>query len=134
MEMSNTPAAPGDNPKEMDVAFSYSRDESRFHGSFDTREEAVAEALDGYEEGWVGENEPPPQPEYLWDAEDWLEHVSCQDEYGSDAAEGWDDSTKEQRAELEIEVRKVMAAWLDKYDLRPKFWTVVNTERVTAPA
>jgi len=47
-----------------------------------------------------------------------------------DHAEDWDMSTKEQRAELEREVRSVMAAWLDRHNLRPTFFNVHNSTMV----
>ncbi len=111
------------------MSFSYSFDEERFDGDYATREEALAEAVaEGSDRPciWVGENVPPTQPEYRWHAEDWLEYVSCQDDYSGEWAEGWDDSTKEQRAELEDQVRQVMADWLDKHKLRPRHYTVTN--------
>jgi hypothetical protein len=113
--------------------FSYSTDEERFHGQFETRGEAITEVLSETKSGqcfWVGENRAPTPPEDLWEAEDWLEHVSCQDEYSGDYAEGWDSANLKQREELEAEVRAVMAKWLDKHDLRPKFWCVDNVENL----
>jgi hypothetical protein len=113
--------------------FSYSFNQENYHGDFETREEAIAEAEaeavhGGATRFWTGEQVKPWQPEDIWEAYDWLEDVSCQDEYSIDAAEGWDESTKEQREELEAEVRKVMAAWLDRHDLRPKFWLIENVQ------
>lgn len=43
-------------------------------------------------------------------------------------ADGWYRSTTAQREELEREVRAVMAAWLDRHDLRPKFWNADEIE------
>ena len=107
--------------------YSYSHDEEHYHGEFDSPEEALAES--GEDAAFVGENRPPTPPEDFWRAEDWLEHVSVQDDYSVYAADGWDESTRKQRAELEGEVRKVLAAWLDRHDLRPKFWLVDNVKR-----
>lgn len=108
--------------------FAVSTDEENFIGSYATIEEAVEEAANGYayEKFWIGECGPPTQPEELWYAEDWLEHVSCQDDYAGEWAEDWDGSTKEQREELEQGVRKVMAEWLDRHKLRPRHFNVVN--------
>jgi hypothetical protein len=78
----------------------------------------------------VGVNVQPTQPEMLWFADDWLEHVSVQDEFGGEWAEDWDGSTEEQREELEKEVRDVMAKWLDRHDLRPTFFSVDEIEQV----
>ncbi len=113
--------------------FSISDDGENFGGDeFVTVGEACDRASESVRVGevfYVGENFVPPQPAALWDAEDWLEHVSCQDEYCCDAADGWDGSTDEQQKELEREVRAVMAAWLDKHDLRPAFWMVRNVKK-----
>lgn len=107
--------------------WSFSLDEERYEGQFKSMGDAIFAALKEADEGalfWVGENRPPTQPEEWWEAENWLEHVSCQDEYDSDCADSWDNSTKEQREELEIEVRKILGAWLDRHGLRPGFWIV----------
>jgi hypothetical protein len=109
--------------------YSYSTDEERYHDEFGSIEEACAEASAGRKEGfrfWVGEIVPPMQPESWWRADDWLEHVSDQDEYNGEHAEGWNCSTSTQRTELEMAVRTVMADWLDRHDLRPKFWNIEN--------
>lgn len=111
--------------------YSWSHNEEQYFGDFATIEDALDAAEDeGHEEVvWVGECKPPTQPEVWWNAEDWLEHVSCQDEYGGEHAEDWDGSTKEQREELETEVRKVMAMWLDRHKLRPSFWNIKRAKR-----
>ena len=114
------------------MPFHYSTDGERFDSEpFATREGAIAEAAASLSEGdifQVGERESPTPPENWWNTEDWLETVSCQDEYSGDFADDWDESTPAQREELELEVRAAMARWLDKYKLRPKFWLVVKVE------
>ena len=99
---------------------------------FPTRDEAIAEGREFYkgEEFYVGFSERPVQPEDLFSAEEWLniEHEDYLGEY----ADGWDLSTKLQREELEKNVREVMAAWLDKYGLRPNFFVVTNPEKIPA--
>lgn len=108
--------------------FAISTDNENFHSKCPTIEAAIEEAIHDYdyEHFWVGRVIPPPQPETLWAAEDWLEHVSVQDEYSGEWAEEWDGSTDDQRAELETEVRRVMAAWLDRHQLRPKFFNITD--------
>jgi hypothetical protein len=112
----------------MTDRFAISSNEEIYYGSYGTIEEAIDDAVNSHEYTvfWVGRCVPATQPEEWWNAEDWLEHVSCQDDYSSEWAEDWDDSTKEQRAELEGAVRKVMADWLDKHNLRPKFYNIVE--------
>lgn len=112
--------------------YSYSTDEERYHGQQDSIDDAVQEAFSCYGlcEGdtiHIGANVAPPPPEDAFFANDWLEQVSCQDEYSGEWAEDWCGETKEQREELEAAVRKVMADWLDRHKLRPQFW---NTEYI----
>lgn len=114
------------------VEYANSSDGERYDGLFDTINEAVYESgIDDGEIIYVGECASPTQPEDWWEAADWLEHVSCQDEYGGEWAEGWDESTKEQRAELTDAVRKVMAEWLDRHKLRPTFFNIKNEAKYT---
>lgn len=111
-------------------AFAYHECDN-FQGSFSTKQDAIAEALAGADDNstiCVGRMVPPNQPEELWHAEDWIEHVSCQDDYCGDWAEDWDGSTDSQRHELEREVRAVMAAWLDRHKLRPRHFMVRDVE------
>jgi hypothetical protein len=111
--------------------YSYSTDEELYCGEFATAELAVAEAADSQPDGhrfWVGENVRPTQPETMWHAEDWLELVSVQDEYSCEWTEGWDESTYAQRAELETAVRTLMAEWLDRHGLRPRFWNITKPQ------
>ena len=113
--------------------FVISQEEERFTSTlFDSREEAIEEGKEEFNgEGFfVGEAVNPVQPEKLFDATDWLDSVSCYEDYDVEWAEEWDCSTKEQRKELESEVQAVMAKWLDKYDLRPKFYNVINCKWV----
>lgn len=114
--------------------YCWSTDGEIYHGEFETPEEALGEASDtnpGRKSFYVGETCPPTQPELLWRAYDWLGYVSCHDEYSGEWAEDWDQSTPEQRDELEAEVRPILAAWLDRHGLRPKFFTVSNEVRYT---
>lgn len=117
------------------MRYAYSTDEENYTGPFDTIEEVIAEATAGSNAYvgmgfWVGEEAKPPQPEEFWhSSRDWLENVGEQDEYGIEAAEDWDRSTKEQREELEAEVREVMGKWLDRHKLRPSFFLVENVKK-----
>lgn len=100
------------------------------------RETAIATGFALYdgEPFYMARCELPPAPEGYFDAESWLETVSCQDDYMGDHAENWDNSTKEQRDELTKEVQAVMAAWLDRHNLRPTFWNAHDPERIGAKA
>lgn len=114
------------------MKYSYSQDEERYSVEFNSIDEAQNEAAAIVGSGghfWIGENTPPIQPEAYFDTGDWLEKVCIQDEYSSDWADGWDESTPEQQDELEGEVKKVMADWLDRHNLRPKFFNVENPKK-----
>ncbi len=92
-----------------------------YSGEFDSIESAVEKMIaTGREEFFVGENRSPQQPETYWHAEDWLQQVSCGDEYVGD----WGDSTLDQREEVEAKVRPILGTWLDRYNLCPVFWFV----------
>lgn len=115
-----------------DTGYSWSVDEERYFGDFATVEDALLDAQSEDEDVkvvYVGERRSPTPPEDWWNAEDWLEHVSCQDDYQIDQASDWDESTKEQKEDLESEVRKVMAAWLDRHSLRPQFWLIEKAKK-----
>ena len=103
-----------------------------YSGRYQTRQEAIDDGLSRYEdEGhfYVGENVPPRQPEEFWSCETWLDHVSEQDDYCNEWADSWDRSNREQRSELELAVKDVLAAWLDRHKLRPKFWNVEKAQK-----
>jgi len=119
---------------QMTDLWCYSDDEESYRGRFVTKEAAIHEATaEGLKRFWVGKCDPPVPPENYWDAEDWLERVSEQDDYSGEWAEDWDHSTKKQHKELEVQVRAVMAAWLDRYSLRPDFYNVTQVERYEIP-
>ncbi len=92
--------------------------------------EAIDEALKETGDGdffYVGEVVKPTPPEDLWSVEDWIEHVSCQDDYSGDFADGWFNATKDQVEELEGFVKAIMTHWLDKHKLRPTHYNIPNS-------
>ncbi len=114
------------------MSYAFSVDEEHFSGDFDTVELACQEAARDPDIGcffWVGEVTAPPGPEAFFDADLWLEHVSCQDEYSLDCAEDWDQATAVQKEELEEAVRNVMSLWLDRHNLRPGFFMVSQPQK-----
>jgi hypothetical protein len=123
-----------DNQQQKPPSWAISSDGENYgYTTFPTEDAAIAEGVEYYagEPFYVGKLEEPPQPEEFFDCADWLECVSCQDDYAGEHAEDWDDSTKEQRDELNEEVRKVLAAWLDRHNLRPTFFNVTHPKRIT---
>lgn len=125
------PACP---PAPPPATWCISSDDEHFTGAFATRELAILEgrAYYGGESFYVGQATPALEPESFWYADAWLDHVSVQDEYLGDWAEGWERSTAEQRVELESLVRPILGAWLDKHGIRPKFFTVLKTEHIAS--
>lgn len=105
--------------------FSISTDEENFTEHHATVEDAIAAAVaSGADRFWIGEDRSPTSPESYWSAEDWLDHVSQQDDYDGDWADAWDVSSEQQRKELEDEVVPILAAWLDRHGLRPKHFCI----------
>ena len=107
--------------------WSISRDQERYDGLYPTAEAAIEEGSQYAEPFWIGQCLDPTQPEDLWDATVWIEDVFSHEDYGGEWAEGHFDPSREQILELEAEVRPVMAAWLDRHGLRPKFWNIDPT-------
>lgn len=105
--------------------FAYSTDGECYSGDFGSREAAIEEAKQFHSRFWVGQCVPPTSPADMWHAEDWLEHVSVQDEYSSDWCDGWDESTKEQREELDYLVWVVLEDWLQRHGLHPRFFSII---------
>lgn len=131
MNPETTPPASSDAPPCSAWSISGDGENYGYH-QFETREEAIAEGRSLYAGShfFVGQCERPTSPEEYFEAGDWLETVSCQFEYCGEHAEDWDMSSKEQREELNAEVRKVMSDWLTRHSLRPSFWNIVNPERI----
>lgn len=116
----------------MEGKWGYSTDGELFTGECETREQAIADGrveCDKVSKYYVGRYTKVDQPEELFDAGDFINHVSEQDSYLGEYADNWDMSTNEQRKELTEILRAAIAGWLDKHKLRPKFWLV---ECVTA--
>lgn len=115
-----------------------STNEENYHGTFDTVEEAIEEGKQYGGVFWVGQCVSPTQPEELfdgWSIESWLENsVFEHDDYAGEWAEGAVASSKEQREELAAEIRPLIAAWLDRYKLRPTHWNIdpVSVRRIDA--
>lgn len=64
---------------------------------------------------------------------EWTAATDCAVRYVRDDlpfADDWPGADREQKAELQAEVEKVVAAWLTKHGLHPNFWQVVNVKKV----
>jgi hypothetical protein len=143
LKASNAEAAlPVTAATQIEKQYAYSTDEESevFHGRFDSREEASADAFKDPAMNcvWIGEIVDPIQPEDHVDADLLLEHVACQDDYEGEIADQWPESSKEQEEELTGEIRKTFAGWLDRHELRPTHYvierdSIQKVERGAAP-
>lgn len=118
-------------------------EEGPFFGDFPTWRDAVLDALHHEQDVrvgcWVGKCEPPVDPENYITADHIIEHIACQDEYNGEWAGDWPGATKEQEDELTDALRSVVAEWIDRHGLHPKFFTIpcpvfVTKEEALDPA
>ncbi len=121
--------------------YAYSYDREDYTGSFDTPEEAVAEAVSRSEglaspptEVYVGIlAEADPQTtdhaERIVDSMNRRAHV----DYGDSAERYLKNVTKEQMAELDREVSKTIQAWLERNGLMPTFVKVQGIREYPIP-
>lgn len=110
------------------MTYSYSINEENYDGQYDTPEEAAQACFHEYpdrEACWVGEA-VRPQPEHLITASDVIEHIlNFEDQFGWEGAD-WPEASKQELADLDARLTKVMEEWMDAHDLRPKFWNIEN--------
>lgn len=114
-----------------------STDQERYSGEYDSKEDAISEARTYSNTCWVGQCVAPTPPEDLftgYSVERWIEvSVLDHDDYSGEWAEGAVAATKEQRDELAAEIRPLIAAWLDRHQLRPMHFIIdhITVEEVT---
>lgn len=113
--------------------WSISTNGETYFGEF-TMEEAIEEASTYGFPCWVGKCVPPIQPEELfteWTLMDWLDnYVREHDDYAGEWAEGSVNPNNVQLKELAAEIRPIIAAWLDRHDLRPTFFNIIDPDSV----
>lgn len=119
----------------MTERYAWSTDEENYNGPCASIEDAFAEAenepLDPDEFGgsvWIGTTYYPRGEEYVT-AEYVLDHITEQDEYCLDAADGWPGANKEQLAELTHLLQQTVGDWLDRHKLRERFFLVRDVKR-----
>ena len=116
-------------PFEHEGKWSLSTDEETYHGIFDSEQDAIDEGK-ATETGWfyVGKCMRPVQPEMLFDStsvEDWIGgRVWDHEDYSGEWAEGEFSPTESQMAELAEQIKPVIAAWLDRQNLRTTFFVL----------
>ena len=115
----------------MEGKWGYTHNGENYYGTFDTPEDAAAEA--DAEEGATVEVGRFRAPEVLAfvDAESVIERILCQDEYSGDWADNAIPYTNEQCDELTTMLQDAVRNWLDKHDLWPKFGLVEETRKIT---
>lgn len=108
------------------MAFAISNDEEHFEGPFETMDEALSQGT-----VWIGNTRPPRQPETFIDVDGMLDGIGDGDEdWSMDCADWWNGPSKEQITELQKEFEVAMSSWLDRHDLRPKWFCVEDVVRV----
>lgn len=114
----------------------YSFNGENYSGSFETKEDAIAEAIAENETNetiWVGQAIAPTisvSPDHLID--EVYEDVRDQcGEYADGFLEHIDDKA---RKALEERVNAVFNTWLKEFEYEPTFYTVTNTEEIKTTA
>ena len=111
--------------------YSWSIDEEIYYGQHDTPENAAAEGFGdiplGRQEVFVGENLDPDPVSFI-DADLILEHITCQDEFSTEAAEQWTQS-EEEKNDLTRRLRNAFNEWMEANNQVPGFWTVNHVKR-----
>jgi hypothetical protein len=122
--------------------YAYSYDREDYTGSFDSPEEAVAEAVRKSE----GLSSPPTEifvgvlveadPQTTDHAERIVEAMNrrAHVDYGDAAARYLKNASKQQIAELDQEIARTIAAWLERNKMRPTFVKVQGIREYPIPS
>ena len=105
-------------------------DEELFYDEFNTKEEAIDFVREEYGEGYIGESVAVEfmSDDFNWDADYALGEL-LYEEVG-EAADSWHLS-QEDEAELSRRLGEVMVEFLNKRNLQPECFKVINVEQVT---
>lgn len=120
----------------MKERWSWSHDGQLYHGGFDTKEEAVSDGRKCCrgEKFFVGQCfEPTRLSEMSGLGELLIEHLTCQDEYHCDAADGSYDVRKEVLEDLDRRISKAITEWEKEHGVDPGFFIVPEFEEISAP-
>ena len=117
----------------------YSHDEEHFYGDFDTKEEAIEEAIYALDETgadfamiWVGEEADISIHLCAHVVLDQLAE-DAYEEAGEHAEKFLQHVEKEHEEELEKELNQVIKTWMKKHKYEPTFYTVKNVEEIKVP-
>jgi len=122
--------------KDGQWSWNYPNKDWWYHDSFDTKDEAVCDAIENYgvdnEQICVGQLQTQPLPISI-DADALFENLN--EQYGEDLSE-YDDNlfdsvTVEQQEELETELAEVMQKFYEKVGIKSTRFTVYNVETIT---
>lgn len=115
----------------MSGKWAISTDEERYHGEYDSKEDAISEAMTYNKTCWVGQCVAPTPPEDLFNGysvERWIDNdVFDDDDYSGEWAEHAVSATREQMDQLAALIRPIIAGWLDFHKLRPTHWNIDPT-------
>lgn len=115
----------------------YSFNEENFHGEFDSKQDAISEALELYkqegEEGdfiWIGRCVPVT---LTVDSDSVLEELSERAGYqvGEIACGYLDDVKKEHMNVLDERLTSIVKDWMKEFQYEPHFWGVADVERIS---
>lgn len=114
----------------MENKWCFGEDSENFTGEYDTKEEAIKAGKQEIEElltvGVMYKPIPGISADYVIDQ---IQDSMC-DKYGECAEQYLDDVTKEQINRLDLELNKVIIAWIEKYNLQPNFYGVTDIEYI----
>ena len=107
------------------MTYSYSTNQENYHGDFETREAALAEAYALYPgvPVWTGENSKKEAADFI-DVSDLFENAQCQaeDECG-EAAEDWLPVHFKKELERKAELREIIGKFMQEH-WPVNFWAV----------
>ena len=122
--------------KTEDGKWCYSFNEENFEETFETKEEAIEEALWHYKDDeldqdfiWVGQTKAIKLGVDIYHVIEGLQETAHWQ--AGEAAEGFLDNIKpSDMKELEESLNKALFAWMDKFKHNPRFYTVENIEKI----
>lgn len=121
----------------MEGKWCYSFNGESFEGNFETRQEAIVEALTMHDEDerdeksfFIGQTKSVnTSVDVCWLLDTLSEQAY---EQAGEYAEGYlDDVKSEHFAVLEERMNEVLSHWMEEYKYSPHFWTVTNIQEIS---
>lgn len=119
-----------------DGKWCYSFNKENYEGYFETREQAIEEAIYYYKDNeedqdfiWIGQTK---NISLGVNVDRIIEDLGeeAYDEAGEYAEDYLSDVTLNHQSILEDRLNKVLIAWTKEFKYEPNFWTVTNTEKI----